>query len=54
MYVIKKRYGFLDGNIYTLDEIAKEMNYTREWIRKIEVRALRKLKTRNMKFKNDV
>ena len=43
--VIMWRYGFVDGQTYTLDEIAKHYHLTRERIRQIEAKALRKLRT---------
>ncbi|MDO8648193.1 MAG: sigma-70 family RNA polymerase sigma factor [Candidatus Peregrinibacteria bacterium] len=41
--VIKLRYGLLDGHAYTLDEVAETYGITRERIRQIEARAVRKL-----------
>lgn len=43
--IIKKRYGFEDGSIRTLEAIGEEYGLTRERIRQIESKALRKLKT---------
>ncbi|MFC1705441.1 sigma-70 family RNA polymerase sigma factor [Planctomycetota bacterium] len=40
--VVKMRYG-LGGSTYTLEELGKRFNVTRERIRQIEIRALRKL-----------
>jgi RNA polymerase primary sigma factor len=40
--IIRMRYG-LDGSTYTLEELGKKFNVTRERIRQIEIRALRKL-----------
>ena len=40
--VIRMRFG-LDGNALTLDSIADELNYTRENIRQINLKALQKL-----------
>ena len=45
-YVIKKRFGLENGTCYTLDQIGKELNLTRERVRQIETRALQHLKTR--------
>ena len=42
--VIKLRYGFIDGKTYTLEEIGKQLGVTRERIRQIEKKALKKLK----------
>ncbi len=43
--VIKRRFGFDTGRIETLEEIGKDFNVTRERIRQIEAKALRKLKS---------
>ena len=42
--VIKMRFGVGDGSEHTLKEIAKPFAVTREWIRQIEAKALRKLR----------
>lgn len=42
--VIKLRYGLDDGYVRTLEEVGKEFNVTRERIRQIEAKALRKLR----------
>jgi RNA polymerase primary sigma factor len=42
--VIKMRFGFGDGNEYTLEEVGKSFEVTRERIRQIEAKALRKLR----------
>lgn len=42
--VICKRFGFEDGNIHTLEEVGKEFKVTRERIRQIEAKAIRKLR----------
>ena len=42
--VIKLRYGLEDGHTRTLEEVGKEFNVTRERIRQIEAKALRKLR----------
>ena len=42
--VIKMRFGLDDGRVHTLEEIGKTFGVTRERIRQIESKALRKLK----------
>jgi RNA polymerase primary sigma factor len=42
--VIENRYGLSDGRVRSLKELAKELNMSREGIRHIETRALRKLR----------
>jgi RNA polymerase primary sigma factor len=42
--VISMRYGFLDGRAYTLEEVARSFEVTRERIRQIEQKGLKKLK----------
>lgn len=42
--VLRLRYGIDDGRPRTLEEVGKEFNVTRERIRQIEVKALRKLR----------
>ena len=42
--VLRLRFGLLDGRTRTLEEVGKEFNVTRERIRQIEAKALRKLK----------
>ena len=43
-HVLKLRFGFEDGRTRTLEEVGKEFNITRERIRQIEAKALRKLR----------
>lgn len=45
--VIRQRYGLLDGKQKTLEEVGKEFSVTRERIRQIEAKALKKLKNPN-------
>ncbi len=45
--VIRQRYGLMDGRQKTLEEVGKEFSVTRERIRQIEAKALRKLKHPN-------
>jgi RNA polymerase primary sigma factor len=42
--VLEMRFGLLDGKDYTLEEVGKYFNVTRERIRQIEAKALRKLR----------
>jgi len=42
--VIEKRYGFADGRVHSLQEVGEQLQMSREGVRQIEVRALRKLK----------
>lgn len=41
--IIKLRYGLEDGYIYTLEEIAKIFKVSRERVKQVESKALRKL-----------
>ena len=43
--VIAYRFGYVDGKTYTLEEVGKKLNVTRERIRQIEAKALRKLRS---------
>jgi RNA polymerase primary sigma factor len=45
--VIRERYGLIDGKSKTLEEVGREFSVTRERIRQIEAKALRKLKNPN-------
>ena len=42
--VLELRFGLEDGRNRTLEEVGKEFNVTRERIRQIEAKALRKLR----------
>ena len=42
--VLRLRFGLDDGRPRTLEEVGKEFNVTRERIRQIEAKALRKLR----------
>ena len=52
--VLRLRYGIDDGKPRTLEEVGKEFNVTRERIRQIEAKALRKLRhpSRSKKLKD--
>lgn len=52
--VIRLRFGLKDGRCHTLEEVGMEFNVTRERIRQIEAKALRKLRhpVRSNKFKD--
>ncbi|OOP56613.1 MAG: hypothetical protein AYP45_08145 [Candidatus Brocadia carolinensis] len=41
--VLKMRYGFDNAEPMTLREISKKLNISREWVRKIEKKALSRL-----------
>lgn len=42
--ILQLRFGFIDGQLRTLEEIGEEFEVTREWIRQIETKALIKLR----------
>ena len=42
--IIEMRYGLKDGHSFSLDEVSVVFHLTRERIRQIEVKALRKLR----------
>ena len=52
--VLELRFGLADGRTRTLEEVGKEFNVTRERIRQIESKALRKLRhpSRSKKLKD--
>lgn len=52
--VLKLRFGLVDGRPRTLEEVGREFNVTRERIRQIEAKALRKLRhpSRSKKLKD--
>ncbi len=52
--VIRLRYGLEDGRTHTLEEVGKEFKVTRERIRQIEAKAIKKLRhpTRSKKLKD--
>ena len=52
--VLRLRFGIEDGRTRTLEEVGREFNVTRERIRQIEAKALRKLRhpSRSKKLKD--
>ena len=52
--VLKLRFGLEDGRMRTLEEVGREFMVTRERIRQIEAKALRKLRhpSRSKKLKD--
>ena len=52
--MLKLRFGIEDGRTRTLEEVGKEFNVTRERIRQIEAKSLRKLRhpSRSKKLKD--
>ena len=52
--VVRLRFGLDDGKARTLEEVGREFNVTRERIRQIEAKALRKLRhpSRSKKLKD--
>ena len=48
--VVEMRFGLRDGNEHTLEEVGQEFQVTRERIRQIEAKALRKLKKKAKKL----
>ncbi len=50
--VLHYRFGLEDGHSYTLEEVGKKFNVTRERIRQIEAKALRKLRQPSRRLKD--
>ncbi len=49
--ILQLRYGLLDGESYTLEEVGKKMGVTRERVRQIEAQALSRLRQPNHRKK---
>ena len=50
--VLKLRFGLVDGYTWTLEETGKYFGVTRERIRQIETKAIRRLRYSKAKFKD--
>ena len=50
--VLRLRYGLDDDRPRTLEEVGKQLNVTRERIRQIEAKSLRKIKRKNMRMRD--
>ncbi len=44
LYIVMQRFGFIDGEAKTLEAIASDFNITRERVRQVEEKALKKLR----------
>ncbi|RME90767.1 MAG: sigma-70 family RNA polymerase sigma factor [Anaerolineae bacterium] len=49
--ILQLRYGLLDGQAYTLEEVGRKMGVTRERVRQIEAQALSRLRHPNIRRK---
>ena len=47
--ILQLRYGLLDGESYTLEEVGRKMGVTRERVRQIEAQALGRLRNPDQK-----
>ena len=50
-FILRKRYGLEDGETYSLEEVGRMVGVTRERIRQLEAKAIRKLRM-NRSFRN--
>ena len=48
--ILQLRYGLLDGEAYTLEEVGRKMGVTRERVRQIEAQALGRLRNPDRKI----
>jgi RNA polymerase primary sigma factor len=51
--IIEKRFGLVDGDRFTLQQIGEELHITRERVRQLESRALRKLRMAVSRYRLD-
>jgi len=49
--ILQLRYGLLDGQSYTLEEVGRKMGVTRERVRQIEAQALNRLRNPSIQSK---
>lgn len=49
-YILQRRFGLFDVEPGTLEEIGKELSVTRERVRQIESRALRKMRNSKNRY----
>ena len=47
--ILQLRYGLLDGQAYTLEEVGRKMGVTRERVRQIEAQAMSRLRQPNIR-----
>ena len=49
--ILQLRYGLLDGQAYTLEEVGRKVGVTRERVRQIEAQALNRLRAPSVRLK---
>lgn len=49
--ILQLRYGLLDGQAYTLEEVGRKVGVTRERVRQIEAQALNRLRHPSIRVK---